>query len=256
MILIDPRDGATKDEDKKASRLLVSYLRGMGLEAELSVLDSADICFDGNGPGGRISIGVERKTLHDMLRCIDTGNYNEQARRMRNHYNKVMLMVEGRWKCHEQGYLMEGWPNKYNDQISWGFCKPYGHHVYFSKLYNYLLSVANTGVTVTYPTDLYQLAQHINNTYRYYHKKWTDHTSTVTNTDVMLPTLDPKGPSLTRLWANCLDGVGVKYSIEAERVFRRPIKLATADEIQWLAIEGIGVPTARRIVREINEGRK
>ena len=69
-----------------------------------------------------------------------------------------------------------------------------------------------------------------------------------------LPSLSRK-PSLVRRWAAELDNVGVKFSEEAERRFKTPIKLATSDEMDWLRIDGIGVGTAQKIIKEIG-GRK
>lgn len=251
MILIDPRDGNKKKTDSATSQLLLRYFRSFGLTADTCLLDSADIMFEGNGPKGRCGIGIERKSLHDMLNCIDTGRYAEQARRMRLQYGVSILIVEGCWKSHEDGWLMEGWMRT-DGRVSWGYCRPGGKPVMFNKLNNYLLSVAHSGVTVTCASDLFQLACQVREAYFYYQKKWRDHTSmkalmpanAVTATDLDTP--------LVRRWAADIDSIGVKRMFEAQRIFKKPIRLANSDEMDWLRIEGIGVPTARRIIKQIN----
>jgi NAD-dependent DNA ligase len=60
-------------------------------------------------------------------------------------------------------------------------------------------------------------------------------------------------PSLVRRWASDLDGIGVKYSMEADRLFRTPWELASSSEEDWIKIPGVGARTARSIIRQIHE---
>jgi ERCC4-type nuclease len=66
-----------------------------------------------------------------------------------------------------------------------------------------------------------------------------------------LPSLSGR-PKLVRRWAAELEGIGVKMSEDAQKHFKTPIRLATADETAWLGIEGIGPKTVINIVKEIN----
>lgn len=252
MILIDPRDGGKKlkSNEEGFSTSAVRYLRSLGVFAEKCLLDSADLCFEGNGPDGTITIGIERKSLHDMLACIEDGRYNDQRRKMKKAYGVSILMVEGLWRAHEDGWLMQGWPN--SNGVSWGYCRPRGRPILFSVLYNYLLSVAHSGVTVTYPADSYQLCCQVKAAYHYYQKRWKDHTAMLDMKTIALPTLELNGPSLVRKWAADIDAIGTKRSMQAERLFKKPIKLATADEMAWLGIDGISPAMATRIVRQIH----
>lgn len=244
MILLDSRDGNPKDLG--ASIQMVSTIRRMGVPCDRARIEYGDVCFEGHGPTGIILIGMERKTIHDMLHCIDDARYNMQRLGMREMYAKSFLLIEGRWKCHdESGMLMADYGNG-----SWSYCKYRSKPVMFAKLHNYLLSVAHSGVIITYPQDLTQTCAHVVQCFNYHQKKWTDHTSLLEKQVLNIPTLHG-APTLTRRWAAELEGVGVKYSQEAERLFKRPIKLATSDEMDWLKIDGIGVATAQKIVKEI-----
>lgn len=228
------------------SKELLPLIQKIGVKCELTGLPYGDFAFDGNGPGGPISIGVERKTLHYMLHCIDDSRYSShQLPGMRSLYSASYLILEGVWKAHEQGFLMEGYPNG-----TYGHCKYRGRPVMYSKLRRYLFSVGAAGVNILYSRDMFQTAYDICELYHYYQKRWEDHTSLIGTQELAIPSLLHK-PSLLREWAARLPGVGVKLSMEAERVFSSAGKMAASEENAWLRIPGVGVKTARQIVREI-----
>jgi len=239
MILVDPAVG---------SKELLPLIIRIGYAAQIAqpALAYGDFAFDGNGPKGPISVAIERKSLHDMLHCIDDSRYaGFQKGGMDDLFNLNFLIVEGQWKPHEpDGYLMEGrgntfWPCRYRSQTS-----PY------SKLFNYLISVSLSRVIVIQTRDMYQTAYNICCMYDYFQKPWGSHTS-MFETQV-LPLADIGGkPSLVRRWAAQIDGIGVKLSRDAEHIFKSARELANGDEMDWARIKGISVQTAQRIVKEI-----
>jgi len=239
MILVDPRVG---------SRELLSGIRMAGVSAELAPLEYGDACFDGNGKDGTISVGVERKTLHDMLHCIDDSRYSaHQLPGMKQMYGLSILLIEGHWRPHDQdGSLMEG----FRDGQSWGPCRYRSQRTLYSKLRRYLISVSLAGVIVTYSRNLSQSSIDICEWFRYFQKKWTQHTSLMELQRENVPTLAGK-PALVRTWANCIEDIGVKYSLAAEELFKTPIRLANSSENDWMQIGGIGPKTAIKVVKEI-----
>lgn len=240
MILIDARVG---------SKELLPYIQRIGVKAEISHLEYGDAAFEGNGPHGRIGVGVERKTMGDILNCIDDSRYAAHQRPgMLAMYDVNILMVEGVWKPDTQsGYLMEciatlTWrPFRYRQQMT-----------RYSKLFRYLLSVQLAGTIVIITRDMEHTAFNICECFSYFSKKWEDHTSLLETQKLNMPSLTGR-PSLVRKWASDLEGVGVKYSMEAEKIFRTPYELAQSDERDWLSIPGIGVKTAQSIVKQIHE---
>lgn len=233
---------------EKGSKELLPYITRIGVQAELSGLQFGDFAFEGKGPKGSILIGVERKTLHDMLHCIDDSRYSAHQRPgMLAMYQKSYLILEGYWKPHENGTLMEG----FEGGTKWGACKYRSSHVLYSKLYRYLLSVSLSGVIVIYSRDIYHTAYNICECFHYFQKPWDKHTSLIEVQKLAIPDLRKK-PSLVRRWASDLEGVGVIHSLAAERLFRTPLQLAQSDEMDWLRIPGIGVPTAQKIIKEIH----
>lgn len=240
MILVDSSTGSRE--------LLPILTRApLSLKAELVKLEFADFCFEGNGPNGLIAVGVERKRIGDMLRCIDDGRYNGHQRvGMAQMYQANFLVVEGSWRPHDQtGMLME----QYNGG-GWGVSKAGGDRAMYNKLRRYLFSVSLSGVHVLYTRDMIHTAWDVHELFHYFQKKWRDHTSMLQMQKLNIPTLNAK-PSLVRRWAADLPGIGVVHSEIVERHFRRPIRLATAEEREWLRIPGIGPKTAHEIIKEI-----
>lgn len=234
------------DLNKGSIELLPHILR-IGVKAERADLSSADFCFEGNGPNGPINIGVERKTLHDMLDCIESGRYNRQRIDMSQLYDISILMVEGHWRPHDpDGLLMES----HNDGLSWGYLKERNQRTMYAKLYRYLIGVASTGVIITYPRNPWHCAYDVCEWFHYWSKPYNEHKAMREIQKVAVPTLNFRA-SLTRKWAQSITGVDLTLGERAERKFRKPITLAEADESEWLSIPGVGVKTAKAIVKEI-----
>lgn len=243
MILVDSRVG---------SKELLSVILRVGVKAELAELSYGDFCFEGKGPEGRISIGIERKTLSDMLHCIEDSRYNSQRIGMRSMYQKSVLIVEGDWRPHDpDGFLME----RFNENSKYGYCKYRTRPILYSKLYRYLLSVALSGVIITLSHSIYQTAFNICEMYHYFDKAWDQHTSLLETQKLAIPDLRDH-PSLVRLWASDIGGIGVKHGLDAERLFKTPYKLAMSQESDWMRLKGIGAPTAMSVVRQIHGYKK
>lgn len=247
MITIDYRE---ETKTKQAKNLeLIPHIKRIGVPVEVGDLPFGDAAFEGRGPNGTISVGIERKGLHDILNCIDDARLSgHQLIGLKQMYNVRVLMVEGYWKPHDNmGLLMEG----YNGGTTWGFCRYRSQRTMYNKLYRYLISVQLSGVIVDYSRDPFHTAFNITEWFNYFQKRWDGHTSLQEIQKVAIPTMHSR-PTLLRKWANDLEGIGTKMSADAERLFRTPIKLATSDESDWLRVPGVGVKTAQAIWREIN----
>lgn len=236
---------------EKSSAELKPYISALGIPCEVSPLPFGDACFEGCGPEGRIGVGIERKKLHDMLGCIDDARYTGHQRiGMKSMYQVSILLLEGLWIPHDRtGVLMEGFFDR-GGKLCWCECKYRAGRVMYSKLRRYLYSVSLSGVQVCYTRNLLHSAYDIHEWYHYFQKPWHTHTSLLEMQKFHIPTLNAK-PSLVRMWANDLGDVGIVKSEAAERLFRKPITLANADETDWMKIPGIGVKTAQSIVRQV-----
>lgn len=259
MILVDTSVG---------SKELQPLISKLGIDCSREKLEFADAYFEGNGPEGQVRIGVERKRIQDMLDCIDDGRFTGHQRiGMSEFYRFRFVIIEGYWKPDRKtGTLLEGHA-KPDGTLYWSSDRPGGgKRVRYSKLRRYLFSMSLAGMVVMYSRDVAQTAFDITELYHYFRKPWRDHTAMLAMAEgyhlqnpwdslASLPTL-AKHPTLVREWAAKLPGIGVKLSEDAERVFKTPLKLATADEMDWLKIPGVGVPMAQKIVRSIITGRE
>lgn len=230
---------------EKGSKELAPLITKYGVKSQITTLPFGDFAFDGNGPTGPVSIGVERKTLHDLLSCIDDARYGGfQKVGMEELYGIKYLLVEGMWKPHDQnGYLMEG-----NYKGQWWMVKPY---TMYSKMRRYLFSVAHAGVTVIYTRDMEQSAYDLCEMYHYYQKPWDKHTSLLQIPTPHIASL-MSHPSVCQYWAFALKGIGQQYSEEAARLFNHtPLKLALSNMEDWTKIRGVGKTIAAKVLRQI-----
>lgn len=240
MILVDNR----KDEGRK----LYPEIKRLGVSTELTLLPYGDVCFEGKSPQGTVMVGFERKTLGDMINCIESGRLSgHQAPGMKQYFNERFLIVEGLWRPRSDGSLMEG----YNNGAFW---KPFqrrgGRPVQYHTLRRFLYSAEMAGIRVMITQNLFHTAYDIVEWYHWFQK--TEHRAFLEKQQVIVPSLDLK-PSLVRRWAEELKGVGGKSAEAAAKYFKRPIDLAQASEVDWLraGISGVGVKTAKDIIKEI-----
>lgn len=238
MILLDSRVGSIE---------LKAPLLRLGLPVEVTSLEFGDACFEGNGPQGSLAVGIERKTLGDMLHCIEDKRFaGHQLPGMRGLYDLSILLVEGHWRPYDpDGFLMES-----HNGVTWGYSRSAGQRTTYSKLFRYLLSVQMSGAYVCCPRTLFESAYQIHEWYHHLRKRWADHGALLEMHAITLPSLRER-PSLVRRWAKELDGIGVKLSDAAARTFKTPRALADADESEWLKVPGVGVKTAQSIYREV-----
>lgn len=246
MILVDPKDGA--DAEHKTSRELVRLITALGVPAQIQSLPYGDLCFEGKGPNGStMSIGFERKTLSDMLNCVDDARLVAHQKLGMSHMYKLSYMIlEALWRCDDQGLLMEG----YRQGAAWGWCKFRGAPVMYSKLYRYLISLELAGMHVVHSQGIQSTARNIVEHYHYFQKDWDKHTAMLAMQKVTLPCIDGK-PSLTRQWAACIDDVGEGLSSGADKVFDTALELAIATPEDWAQIKGISMDGAKKIVKQI-----
>lgn len=79
------------------SKELQAPLTALGLPVCLTTLEFGDCAFGGYGPGGdRLRIGVERKTLDDLLACLRSNRFaGHQLPGLLHTYDVVYLLLEG-----------------------------------------------------------------------------------------------------------------------------------------------------------------
>lgn len=249
---------------------LLSLIARQGLPCQKQPLDSADVAFEGYGPHGMTLIGVERKKIQDALDCIETGRLGGfQLPKMRQMYTFRFIILEGVWRPDIQHGFLQQEIVKPDGKVWWSDQRRGGKREMYAKLRRFTFSLMMAGAYVIPTRDIMHTAYDVCELYHWFQKPWDKHTSMNTlytgqawdrtpmhSEDLMMiPTIDRR-PSLVRRWAASLDGIGVKLSADAERVFRNPRDLALADEADWMNVVGVGLRTAADIVRQITGGKK
>jgi ERCC4-type nuclease len=93
-------------DDRVGSRELIEHPCIKPL-ASLTRLHSGDVAILGNGPNGRLALGLELKSLADVLASFDTGRLQAtQIEAMREDYDVQWVLIYGRWRASSDGYLL------------------------------------------------------------------------------------------------------------------------------------------------------
>lgn len=244
MILIDPRDG---------SRELLPHFSGCGVRAELSQeqLPAGDVCFEGNGPEGRCLIGVERKTLRDMMNSVRYGRFaGHQLVELQDMYRMFQfyyLIVEGIYRPGADGLL------ETSIQHQWVPLEINGQRFMYQELAGALMTFeCFTNLKWHRTMTITETVRHILCMYRWWNnKEWDEHRAHVvrvaTHVEIMRPW------SLKRRIAGDLPGIGQERSLQVARAFPNARWMINAGEGDWMAINGIGKVMARKIIDGLNE---
>lgn len=96
MVIIDDRDGSRE-------LAFSDTLRSM---CDLQRLEFGDVMLTGHGPVGQISVGVEVKSVHDLLSSLDTGRLQgHQLPGMFKTYDQSWLLIYGYARASESNHL-------------------------------------------------------------------------------------------------------------------------------------------------------
>lgn len=110
-------------DSRVGSKELLPGLQKLGIPTGLTILDCGDIAFAGNGPDGLVEVGIERKTLTDLVGSLKEGRlqgqsseeHKSQLDRMRETYDVCFLLVEGALSGDRSGTLFRRFGNKKAD---------------------------------------------------------------------------------------------------------------------------------------------
>lgn len=220
---------------------------------------SVDVSFCGNGPNGKLSVGIEFKKLPDLLSSIYSGRLQStQLVSMAKEYQICWLLYCGEYRCGDSGNLETPFTNKYTGKRSWSPVTfignkplPYGY------LESSLLSYSCCGVQSKHVMDISQAAHWIACLYRWWSKPWDKHKSMRTfdkSTDGKSPALMPGMDSATKQkieQARMLPGMGFERALAAANHFKSVREMMNASVDEWLKIPGVGKVIAKSAVEAI-----
>lgn len=232
VILIDDRAGSIDLADTPA-------LRGQHV---LTRLDSADVCWQGNGPEGAALIGIEVKTVSDLLQSSSNGRLQaRQLPAMMRDYSYSWLLYYGEWRAGGQGqieYRKEG--DRY-----WRAYRQGKRELPAAYIDSFLMTVQMSGVRVQHCQSLNAAAEWLACAARWWAKPWSAHRGmqTFDNSRELAHSLMPgmdDGMMLRARVAAQLPGVGYQRACQVARHFPSVRAMVAAQRAEWQKVEGVG----------------
>lgn len=237
-------------DDRIGSKELLTGLRDLGVPAQLVRLDSADFAFSGNGERGPVMIGVERKTIYDLIQSLRSGRLVEQYGRLIDEYDYICLLVEGVWRADKEGLV---------EILNGKWSSGYGKGITYGEVVSYLDSLSFIGGFYIVRTSREHESCHwLAWAYKWFNKPWNKHStfSQLHKREISRPAGKPtfEKPSLVVEVAACLPGISSKAwdCAKAKKGGFKSVKeMINADAKRWQAVEGIGKKGAQTIVQAI-----
>lgn len=237
MLYVDPRVG---------SKELAPLLRARGAHVELK---KGDADFYWLGDEGKVRVGVERKTIGDLLSCIADGRFaGHQLIKLHESFDVVWLLVEGEYIADPYGELLV------TDRTGTFKPVPWGKRAWMHKAVEKYLSTMTHrgGVLVKNTQDRPDSADWIRAEYGWWQEPIEEHKShRAFHNHNLMDKVNLVKPSLVRRWANELPGIGWERSLGVDKHFKAPAEMVLADAKEWASIDGIGKKTAEAVVEVI-----
>lgn len=249
MILVDYRIG---------SKQLISYLKELGGSKICQTWEQefGDFEISGYGPSGHTAVGVERKTITDLLTCIRDGRLSGfQLPGLLEQYQYPCIIVEGLWRPEPTTGILQtmtshGWQDlKFGKK---GFT--------YSEISKYLISLQLcAGVRVFRSSGMAETAKILVDLHTWFQEPWSDHEAHLPKFVAPPPPelLDLRGhkPNMVMRVANQIHGFGWKKCVAVAKRFETVHEMVTSNTQEWLhpQIPGIGKELAERAVRSFQE---
>lgn len=242
MIYVDGRVG---------SRDLAEPLRKRGLAVEVTQLEYGDASFIGNGAEGPIPIGIEIKTIGDLLGCIADKRFaGHQLPGLKDSFACVYLLIEGIWSEGKQGELLvNGRP------VSWG-----KRGWQYAQVDGFVTSMQERArIHVWRTATRHETVAFVHGRYSWWtSKEYDEHDSHLALHTTQVPVL--RKPSTAEGWrrlrrmqvAAQLPGIGAGRAEKVADRFASIREMVNAPIENWLAIEGIGKKTAEEVQRAVS----
>jgi ERCC4-type nuclease len=188
-------------------------------------------------------VGVEFKTVRDVLECVRSGRFAEQARGMRARYEVRWLLIEGEWQT-EDGLLEVRERRGYRER---------GRYT-LQEVVAWVLTMAQSGGVLTWRTrDRAESVAWLRALYWWWTSKdFEEHRAHLQWYTPPLTDANPfEEPTLVQKVAAILPGIGAERALAASDAFGSVREMVNADELAWSAIDGIGAKTARKVVEAV-----
>jgi hypothetical protein len=227
------------------------------MPAELKQLPAADFAWEGNGPSGAVSVGIERKTVTDALSCMTGGRFaGFQLPSLLRVYRYPYLLLEGVWRASPVDGILE-MPCRRGARCPSGWIPAAtGRSRYMAEAFeSWLLSLCTlTPLRLLHTRDMAGTVSLLHTMYRWWGKRWGDHNSLKVVYQPMSPVAIPAGNAgLVRRIAAQFRHLGWERSADVALRFKTPLDFAldALDGGAMLAdVPGIGDVIRDSVVRQ------
>lgn len=235
MIYVDDRVGSKELADLIEDSILVH-------------LDYADIAFEGNGPNGKVQIGIERKTWGDLINSFRTGRLvGHQVQGLLDSYHKVYLVCEGIIRENQKTGEINEWKHGKWKKVDYSTSESARNRFNYSSVWKHLITLeSKAGIELRSSWNMQETARMAEILYAWWSKPWEAHKSHLQHySSIQTALLRPDKPSWPVQFAANLPGFGWDRAVKAEAYFETVPRMIGANEQEWRKVEGIGKVLAK-----------
>ena len=261
MIYVDTRAGSNE---------LVPLLKGKGLPVTATRLDYGDVSFLGTGPDGvPVSVGVEVKSIHDVLKCVCDGRFaGHQLPGLIQSYEQAWLLICGLYRANYKTGILE----YHRKRGEWRACSVGTRRFMASDLMAWLLTIETKGgIRVVRTLDWGEAVTWLKALYAWWTSNggWDNHKSHLAFHDGtrhgapykhdraqrMVASLADRAlltrPTLVRMVAAQLPSIGWNKSKAIADRYRTVEELCAATPEELVELDGIGDTLAKGIYNSL-----
>jgi ERCC4-type nuclease len=248
-LFIDPSAG---------SKDLIAPLKAMRLPVRRKRVKFGDLHWTGERAGKTVSIGMEFKTLSDLLACIqDKRLVSHQIPGLVKSYDIRWLVIEGSIRPRRDGTLEElhSFRSRRGKEI--GIWQRVYASITYRQAVKYVLTLAHkANFHVKWTSCRAESLAFIACEFSWWQTPWDKH-----HAHLALPAWEDnhprvdavlfRRPSVLRRVASCLPGIGWTRSSAVARRFKSMEAMVRATRKDWQSVEGLGKVTADKVWRAI-----
>lgn len=237
-------------DDRAGSSDLIPYLVP---DVEPCRMEFGDAMVIGNGPAGLTTVGVEVKSISDLMQSANTGRLaGHQLPGLLATYDVSWLLGFGPYRPGPGGVLQVSTGK--GGRVHWKSFRLGSRLVPYGYLESFLFDVQSTGCRVKHVYDAEEAAIWLRSLHRWWSKAWTAHKGLkqfdCSKDMSLLPGLSPAQDQMARV-AKELPGVGFGRAVAVASHFASISEMMSADARVWATIPGIGKVIAEAVVAAI-----
>ena len=237
-------------DDRAGSKELIRH-SPLNKEGELCRLESGDALIVGNGPDGKLLIGVEVKSITDLISSMSTGRLQAtQIPAMLEEFDISWLLHYGRYRPSSVtgGLQVLGKNNAWRNYSIGSRPVPYGY------VESMLLTLSALGIKIKRVSTEAEAARWIGVLSRWWQKDWKEHKGMRAfdkSRDLgLLPHMN-QGEALRAKVAAQLPGIGFERALLVAKHFHSVSDMVQASVAEWENVEGIGKVIAKAVRRAL-----